>query len=54
MKRLEVLFLETTGLSKPIGISYHVIKLVRWYSNETVYTYTLVDHLIKTGKTIVR
>jgi len=30
----------------------NLIKVMGWYDNEMGYTYTLVDHVIKTGKTI--
>lgn len=30
----------------------NLVKIMGWYDNEMGYTYTLVDHVIKTGKTI--
>ncbi|HTH93085.1 MAG TPA: glyceraldehyde 3-phosphate dehydrogenase NAD-binding domain-containing protein [Candidatus Paceibacterota bacterium] len=30
----------------------NLVKVLGWYDNEMGYTYTLVDHVIKTGKTI--
>ena len=30
----------------------NLVKVMAWYDNEMGYTYTLVDHVIKTGKTI--
>lgn len=30
----------------------NLIKVMAWYDNEAGYTYTLIDHVIKTGKTI--
>jgi glyceraldehyde 3-phosphate dehydrogenase len=30
----------------------NLVKVMGWYDNEMGYTYTLVDHVIKTGKTI--
>ncbi|MBP9803253.1 MAG: type I glyceraldehyde-3-phosphate dehydrogenase [Candidatus Pacebacteria bacterium] len=30
----------------------NLVKVLAWYDNEMGYTYTLVDHVIKTGKTI--
>lgn len=32
----------------------NLVKVMGWYDNEMGYTYTLVDHVIKTGKTINR
>lgn len=32
----------------------NLVKVMGWYDNEMGYTYTLVDHVIKTGKTIVK
>lgn len=32
----------------------NLVKVMGWYDNEMGYTYTLVDHVIKTGKTIQR
>lgn len=32
----------------------NLVKVMGWYDNEYGYTYTLVDHVIKTGKTIVK
>ena len=31
----------------------NLVKVMAWYDNEMGYTHTLVDHVIKTGKTIV-
>jgi glyceraldehyde 3-phosphate dehydrogenase len=33
-------------------IDGNLVKVMSWYDNEMGYTYTLVDHVIKTGKTI--
>lgn len=33
-------------------VSGNLVKVLGWYDNEMGYTYTLVDHVIKTGKTI--
>src|SRR3990167_5983828 len=33
-------------------IDGNLVKVMGWYDNEMGYTYTLVDHVIKTGKTI--
>jgi glyceraldehyde 3-phosphate dehydrogenase len=30
----------------------NLVKVMGWYDNEMGYTHTLVDHVIKTGKTI--
>jgi len=30
----------------------NLVKVLGWYDNEMGYTYTLIDHVIKTGKTI--
>ena len=30
----------------------NLVKVMGWYDNEMGYTYTLVDHVIKRGKTI--
>ena len=30
----------------------NLVKVMGWYDNEMGYTYTLVDHVIKTGRTI--
>ena len=30
----------------------NLVKVLGWYDNEMGYTYTLVDHVIKTGLTI--
>ena len=30
----------------------NLVKVLGWYDNEMGYTYTLVEHVIKTGKTI--
>ncbi len=30
----------------------NLVKVMAWYDNEAGYTYTLIDHVIKTGKTI--
>jgi glyceraldehyde 3-phosphate dehydrogenase len=30
----------------------NLVKVLGWYDNEMGYTYTLVDHVIKTGNTI--
>ena len=30
----------------------NLVKVLGWYDNEMGYTHTLVDHVIKTGKTI--
>jgi glyceraldehyde 3-phosphate dehydrogenase len=30
----------------------NLVKVLGWYDNEMGYTYTLVDHVVKTGKTI--
>ena len=30
----------------------NLVKVMAWYDNEMGYTYTLVDHVIKTGNTI--
>jgi len=30
----------------------NLVKVMGWYDNEMGYTYTLVDHVIKTGNTI--
>ncbi|HEY0980012.1 MAG TPA: type I glyceraldehyde-3-phosphate dehydrogenase [Candidatus Paceibacterota bacterium] len=32
----------------------NLVKVMGWYDNEYGYTYTLVDHVIKTGKTIAK
>ncbi|MEO5645961.1 MAG: glyceraldehyde 3-phosphate dehydrogenase NAD-binding domain-containing protein [Candidatus Paceibacterota bacterium] len=32
----------------------NLVKVMGWYDNEMGYTYTLVDHVIKTGKTITK
>lgn len=32
----------------------NLVKVMGWYDNEMGYTYTLVDHVIKTGKTIAK
>jgi glyceraldehyde 3-phosphate dehydrogenase len=29
-----------------------LVKVLGWYDNEMGYTYTLVDHVVKTGATI--
>lgn len=39
------------GLTRVVG--GNLVKVMGWYDNEIGYTYTLVDHVIKTGKTIV-
>ena len=31
----------------------NLVKVMAWYDNEMGYTYTLVDHVIKTGNTIL-
>ena len=33
-------------------VGQNLVKVMGWYDNEMGYTYTLVDHVIKTGKTI--
>ncbi len=38
------------GLTRVVG--ENLIKVMGWYDNEMGYTYTLVDHVIKTGNTI--
>lgn len=38
------------GLTRVVG--GNLVKVMGWYDNEMGYTYTLVDHVIKTGKTI--
>lgn len=38
------------GLTRVVG--GNLIKVMGWYDNEMGYTYTLVDHVIKTGQTI--
>ena len=38
------------GLTRVVG--GNLVKVMAWYDNEMGYTYTLVDHVIKTGKTI--
>ena len=37
------------GLTKAMGST---VKVLGWYDNEMGYTHTLIDHVIKTGKTI--
>ncbi len=32
----------------------NLVKVMGWYDNEMGYTYTLVDHVIKTGETIIK
>lgn len=38
------------GLTRVVG--GNLVKVMAWYDNEMGYTYTLVDHVIKTGNTI--
>ena len=38
------------GLTRVVG--GNLVKVLAWYDNEMGYTYTLVDHVIKTGSTI--
>jgi glyceraldehyde 3-phosphate dehydrogenase len=38
------------GLTRVVG--GNLVKVMGWYDNEMGYTYTLVEHVIKTGKTI--
>ncbi len=38
------------GLTRVVG--GNLVKVMGWYDNEMGYTYTLVDHVIKTGNTI--
>jgi len=38
------------GLTRVVG--GNLVKVMGWYDNEMGYTYTLIDHVIKTGKTI--
>ena len=38
------------GLTRVVG--GNLVKVLGWYDNEMGYTYTLVEHVIKTGKTI--
>jgi glyceraldehyde 3-phosphate dehydrogenase len=38
------------GLTRVVG--GNLVKVMGWYDNEMGYTYTLVDHVIKTGETI--
>ena len=38
------------GLTMVVG--GNLVKVMGWYDNEMGYTYTLVDHVIKTGRTI--
>jgi len=38
------------GLTRVVG--GNLIKIMGWYDNEMGYTHTLVNHVIKTGKTI--
>jgi glyceraldehyde 3-phosphate dehydrogenase len=38
------------GLTRVVG--GNLVKVLGWYDNEMGYTYTLVDHVIKTGMTI--
>ena len=38
------------ALTRVIG--GNLVKVMGWYDNEMGYTYTLVDHVIKTGRTI--
>jgi glyceraldehyde 3-phosphate dehydrogenase len=33
-------------------VDKNLVKVMAWYDNEAGYTYTLIDHVIKTGKTI--
>jgi len=33
-------------------VGRNLVKVLGWYDNEMGYTYTLVDHVVKTGKTI--
>jgi len=33
-------------------VAGNLVKVMAWYDNEAGYTYTLIDHVIKTGKTI--
>ena len=39
-------------LSMTRVVGGNLVKVMGWYDNEIGYTYTLVDHVIKTGKTI--
>lgn len=39
-------------LSMTRVVGGNLVKVLGWYDNEMGYTYTLVDHVIKTGKTI--
>jgi glyceraldehyde 3-phosphate dehydrogenase len=38
------------GLTRVVG--GNLVKVMGWYDNEMGYTYTLVEHVLKTGKTI--
>lgn len=38
------------GLTRVVG--GNLVKVLGWYDNEMGYTYTLIDHVIKTGNTI--
>ncbi len=38
------------GLTRVVG--GNLVKVMGWYDNEMGYTYTLIDHVIKTGETI--
>jgi len=38
------------GLTRVVG--GNLVKVMGWYDNEMGYTYTLIDHVIKTGNTI--
>ena len=38
------------GLTRVIG--GNLVKVMGWYDNEMGYTYTLVEHVLKTGETI--
>ncbi|MEK7105938.1 MAG: type I glyceraldehyde-3-phosphate dehydrogenase, partial [Patescibacteria group bacterium] len=39
-------------LSMTRVVGGNLVKIMGWYDNEMGYTYTLVDHVIKTGNTI--
>jgi glyceraldehyde 3-phosphate dehydrogenase len=38
------------GMTRVVG--GNLVKVMGWYDNEMGYTYTLVDHVIKTGNAI--
>ena len=42
--------MEDLALTRVVG--GNLVKVLAWYDNEMGYTYTLVDHVIKTGNTI--